>query len=167
MGIFQCSRQLFLCLFDSAVGEGRWCHLILQKMKQMCLRLNLRAWNSFVLSSARAGEDGAAQWKTPLPPEPQSCFTWTGAFSEMVLIILLSFPMDNFNKLYSWEGFSSPGSCEGGVPWGFFTFLNAFNSAHVFCWRIFLCTSSLNPQLNSELPQLGQCPAPRNHSSAF
>lgn len=112
--------SFFLCLFDSAVGEGRWCHLILQKMKQMCVRLNLRAWNSFVLSSARAGEDGAAQWKTPLPPQPQSGFTWTGAFSEMVLIILLSFPMDNFNKLYSWEGFSSPGSCEGGVPWGFF-----------------------------------------------
>lgn len=82
MGISQCSRQLFFHLFDAAVGEGRWCHLVLQKMKQTCLRLNLRAWNSFALSSARAGEDGAARWKTPLPPKPQSSFTGRGAFSE-------------------------------------------------------------------------------------
>lgn len=40
-------------------------------------------------------------------------------FLKMVLIILLSFPMDNVNKLYSWEGFSSPGSCEEGVLWVF------------------------------------------------
>lgn len=165
--------QLFLCLCDSAVGEGRWCHLILQKMKQMCLRLNLRAWNSFVLSSARAGEDGAAQWKTPLPPEPQSSFTWTGTFSEMVLIILRWYW--SFCFLFLWI---TSTSCVVGKVFlvlvavkeeclGFFTFLNGFNSALLFCWRLFLCTSSLNPQLNSGLPQLGQCPAPRNHSSAF
>lgn len=36
-------------------------------------------------------------------------------FLKMLLIILLSFTMDNF-KLCIWGGFSSPGSCEGGVP---------------------------------------------------
>lgn len=88
-------------------------------------------------------------------------------FLKMALIILLSFPIEKFNKLRSWEGFSSPGSCEGGVPWVFYS-LGVLSTLPISsAGDSSFCTSSLNPHLNSGLPQPGQCPAPRNLTDLF